>query len=236
MRALASISSAEKSQTSRDNHPGWVPAFIKYSNPQSNQLWLQRKASCACGGGCPRCEEETHLETIQSKLKVSTQGDEYEQEADRVAEQVMRMPDSHPKTGAALAARDSSQTLQRKQASLDGAPRMASAEGSEGLMPGSGQPLPESKRTFFEPRFGHDLSNVRVHVVSRAAESAQSVKARAYTLGRNIVFGAGEYAPGTTAGRLLLAHELTHVAQQSFAGAMLQRQHVTDTGFRFTPP
>ena len=77
-----------------------------------------------------------------------------------------------------------------------------------------GQPLDESTRAFFEPRFGHDFSKVRLHTGSRAAESANAVQARAYTAGREIVFGADQYQPGTAAGSALLAHELTHVVQQ----------------------
>lgn len=79
----------------------------------------------------------------------------------------------------------------------------------------SGQPLDGVTRAFMEPRFGHDFSRVRVHSGGRAAESAQAVKAKAYTVGENVVFGAGEYLPQTAPGRRLLAHELTHVVQQS---------------------
>ncbi len=82
-----------------------------------------------------------------------------------------------------------------------------------------GQPLDEQTRSFFEPRFGHDFSRVRVHNDARAAESARSVKALAYTTGHDLVFGAGQFAPGTTAGQRLLAHELTHVVQQNKGGA-----------------
>jgi hypothetical protein len=77
-----------------------------------------------------------------------------------------------------------------------------------------GQPLDQTTRTFMEPRFGHDFSRVRVHTNSRAAESARAVNALAYTVGRNVVFGEGQYRPGTNEGRRLLAHELTHVVQQ----------------------
>lgn len=77
-----------------------------------------------------------------------------------------------------------------------------------------GQGLDAATRAFMEPRFGHDFSGVRVHSDTRAAESAQDVNALAYTVGRQVVFGAGQYAPETPAGRHLLAHELTHVLQQ----------------------
>ncbi len=76
-----------------------------------------------------------------------------------------------------------------------------------------GQPLDATTRAFFEPRFGHDLSKVRIHTDARAAESARAVDALAYTVGQNIVFGATHYAPETKSGRKLLAHELTHAAQ-----------------------
>ena len=77
-----------------------------------------------------------------------------------------------------------------------------------------GRPLDPATRASMEPRFGHDFSRVRVHSDAKAAESARSVNALAYTVGRDVVFGAGQYAPGTTAGRRLVAHELTHVVQQ----------------------
>src|SRR5438132_1422685 len=77
-----------------------------------------------------------------------------------------------------------------------------------------GQPLESGTRAFMEPRFGRDFSQVRVHTDAQAAESAQAVNALAYTVGRDVVFGGGEYAPGTSEGRKLLAHELMHVVQQ----------------------
>ena len=77
-----------------------------------------------------------------------------------------------------------------------------------------GQPLDPATRSFMEPRFSHDFSGVRVHTDGRAAASAREVSANAYTVGPNIVFGAGQFAPGTHEGRRLIAHELTHVVQQ----------------------
>jgi len=78
-----------------------------------------------------------------------------------------------------------------------------------------GQPLDSATRAYMEPRFGHDFSQVRVHTDSKAAESAQAVNALAYTVGRDVAFDTGQYAPGTVSGARLLAHELTHVAQQA---------------------
>jgi len=78
-----------------------------------------------------------------------------------------------------------------------------------------GQPLDASTRAFMESRFGHDFARVRIHSDARAAESAVAVSALAYTVGNDVVFGAGRYAPSSAAGRRLLAHELAHTIQQS---------------------
>jgi hypothetical protein len=82
-----------------------------------------------------------------------------------------------------------------------------------------GQPLDAATRAFMEPRFGHDFTNVRVHTDARAAESARSVGALAYTVGQNVVFGESNYSPSTHTGRELLGHELTHTIQQRSVGA-----------------
>jgi len=81
------------------------------------------------------------------------------------------------------------------------------------------RPLDEGTRGFFEDRFGQDLGSARIHVGDRASTAARSIHARAFTLGRDIVFDRGEYSPGTGEGRRLLAHELTHVAQQTGGSA-----------------
>jgi hypothetical protein len=103
---------------------------------------------------------------------------------------------------------------------------------------GGGRPLPPSERAFFEPRFGRDFGQVRVHTDGRAAEAARSVDALAFTLGRDVVFAPGRYRPGTGPGRRLLAHELTHVTQQdgrAAAGGLIQRtvHEGTDHGGRY---
>jgi hypothetical protein len=82
-----------------------------------------------------------------------------------------------------------------------------------------GEPLERPTRTLMERRFGHDFSRVRIHTDARSAESAQAVGARAYTVGREVVFGPGQYAPGSLEGQRLIAHELTHTIQQSASPA-----------------
>ena len=78
-----------------------------------------------------------------------------------------------------------------------------------------GQPLDPATRAFMEPRFGHDFSTVQVHTDTQAAQSTRAVNALAYTVGHDVVFATGQYAPGMRASQRLLAHELTHVVQQS---------------------
>jgi hypothetical protein len=85
-----------------------------------------------------------------------------------------------------------------------------------------GAPLEASTRSFMEARFGHDFSRVRVHTDDQASESARAVHADAYTVGRDIAFRSGLYAPSSTQGRALLAHELAHVVQQSSGAALPQ--------------
>jgi hypothetical protein len=116
------------------------------------------------------------------------------------------------------------ETVQTK-ASPDQTPEVTPGiEANINALKGGGQSLNPATRAFMEPRFGHDFSQVRVHTDAKAAESARAVNALAYTLGKDIAFGATQYAPGTSQGRKLLAHELTHVIQQSRAGDSIQKQ------------
>lgn len=109
------------------------------------------------------------------------------------------------------------QTLQRKEAAeTDGALDTDTALQTARR---GGQALSPAMRAFFEPRFGQDFSQVRIHTDSQAAQAAHGVQARAYTTGQSIVFGQGQYAPDTDEGKRLLAHELTHVVQQAGQGA-----------------
>jgi hypothetical protein len=99
----------------------------------------------------------------------------------------------------------------------------AATEGAIHSLSGRGAALPESVRSFMESRFNADFSAVRVHTDGHAQQLAKSVNAQAFTVGRDIVFGAGRYSPATDSGKRLLAHELTHVVQQSRSGPAIQR-------------
>ena len=192
----------------------------------------------------------------QPKLAVSTPGDPFEREADRVAEQVMRTADPSPPEIRRLdrppaqrvcaeceeeAESEKKATVQRKcgpcaaeeeegkaqRTPEEGAPAEATPQVTN--LRGGGAPLSSPVRAFFEPRFGRDLSAVRVHDGAEAAGAARSIHALAYTVGSDIVFGAGQYQPSSETGQRLLAHELTHTIQQSGADApMLMGTWETD--------
>lgn len=164
---------------------------------------------------------------IQRKLVVGQTNDPLEHEADRVADQVIRMPAS-PKIEPAAAPPQISRKCTACEAEEEQLQKKAteSSQAALGEAPASvhqvlrspGRPLDAATRAYFEPRFGCDFSGVRVHTDARAAASAAAVQARAYTVGSNIAFGADEYAPATTQGRRLLAHELAHTVQQRRGG------------------
>jgi hypothetical protein len=185
-----------------------------YSN-QAMQRFLQRGA-------------------LQTKLTVNQPGDAFEQEADRMADKVMRMadpastqPSTHPVRSSAGLQRCScgsgrageecegckaqGMRLQRASAveTADTAPPIV-----HDVLNSPGRTLDAATRRFMEPRFGCDFGGVKIHTGGQAAESAQAIHASAYTVGRNMIFGHGQYVPESSAGRHLIAHELTHVIQQ----------------------
>ena len=222
-----------------------LPQALSAKNPVlATQQPLGNQAAQRFARSCPlrlpnQGARRTRPAPVQAKLFVNKPGDRYEQEADRVAEQVMRMPG--PPTGVQRAcsacdeeakhqtkplAEEITPLIQRREEPEQEAPIQTKGLGGHIPSPGcriqtqvrslrgGGQPLTHSVRGFFEPRFGVGLSQVRVHTGGAAAEAARGLKARAFTLGKDVVFGAGQYAPETRTGKQLLAHELTHVLQQ----------------------
>jgi hypothetical protein len=203
------------------------PQSVSFA-PAPNRT-LQRKCACGgmvvSGGECTECKQKR----LQTKLAVNQPSDRFEQEADRVANSVVRGT-----RGAAAVQNHSLDSLEQKDSlRVREVPNKSSAHITappivHEVLGNSGQPLDSSTRSFMERRFGHDFGNVRVHLDARAAASAGSVNALAYTVGSDIVFRAGAFAPDDSSGRQLLAHELTHVVQQSHLGTArgqpLQRQ------------
>lgn len=170
---------------------------------------------------------------IQPKLTVGTPGDMYEQEADRVADQVMRMREPGIQrmcSGCGDEVRnrpiEEEELLQAEEAPGQTPEVTPNIEAGIVTMKGGGRPLPPSERAFFEPRFGRDLSSVRIHTGAVATETARAINARAYTLGNDMIFSAQEYRPGSLDGRRLLAHELTHVVQQQQSSPAIRSTRV----------
>jgi hypothetical protein len=144
---------------------------------------------------------------IQTKLAVGSNSDPLEQEADRVADQVTA---ARFRSSLSDAPPHIQRTVRDSPAGGFAAPASV-----DRVLASPGDPLEPALRQKMEQRFGHDFSQVRVHTDSPAAQSARDVNAHAYTKGSAVVFGAGRFAPATSEGRRLLAHELTHVVQQS---------------------
>ncbi len=185
---------------------------------------------------------------LQAALRIGQPDDAYEQEADRVADQVMRMPEpmkmpdnnhniqrvcplveeeglnrqpvkeeeeEEKKLRMQPLKEDEEEKLQAKKNS-DHVPEVHyDIENQIQSMKGGGRALSEGERAFFEPRFGYDFSEVRLHTDAKAADSARAVNAQAYTIGKDVVFGSDKYSTDSDDGKKLLAHELTHVIQQN---------------------
>lgn len=173
---------------------------------------------------------------IQPKIKVNTPGDRYEQEADAMADRVMRMPQAQPTLNPSMTPLPA---IQRKCAACEAQEeehihRKETTSQSPSLSPsqthqlnsrsGNGHTLPTHTQQMMGQAFGRDFGEVRVHTGTQAANLSQAVHARAFTYGSDIYFNQGEYQPDTQAGKHLLAHELTHVVQQGGTRQQIQRQ------------
>ncbi len=170
---------------------------------------------------------------FQPKLTINNPSDKYEQEADAMADKVMRMEQPgiqlKPLSITSLqrkCAHCEEQKVNRKEINREETTADSSVENYIGSLSSSGQQLSNEVRNFYEPRFGYDFSNVKVHTDSIAAKSAQSINALAYTSGNNIVFNNGQYSPNSDSGKRLMGHELTHVVQQT---TQIQRKPTTVT-------
>jgi hypothetical protein len=235
-RSAAATQCYSRSATAHDNEEG--AARIAAAEPAPAPSWDFSKVAVFSSGdewlqAPPPFTAPRLPGAIQRKLKVGAVDDPLEHEADRVADQVIRTPAPEisaaapPQVSRKCAGCEEEEKLQKKAAG----PQAAGSEAPplvHEVVRSPGQPLDAETRGFFELRFGHDFSRVRVHTGASAEQSARAVNAHAYTVRNNMVFGAGQFAPGTQEGRRLLAHELTHVVQQSASG--------TRTGHIGLPP
>lgn len=152
---------------------------------------------------------------VQPKLELTTPGDSYEREADRMADFVMRRQYTGIPTEMPSAASVVHPTISRSVSGSVGVAVDTATEGGINASQGGGQPMPEALRSRMESGFGADFSRVRLHTDSRAVDLSRGIQAKAFTYGNDIYFNRGQYSPDTTAGQHLIAHELTHVMQQS---------------------
>jgi hypothetical protein len=216
--ALSNHKQIAKNENGRVKQPAHLPGVIhswqRYlGNAQlqsMSQYPIQRK-TCdgSCGGTCPGCRQEAELKKkVQTKLTVGPVNDKYEQEADRVASQIMRMPDTAVSDQQKRPAFGT--TIQRLPTTANASQPLRS---SIGINQNGGRPLSQTTRQFMEPRFGADFNHVRLHADQKAQQTAVRINARAFTYGNQIALGKGE----SEQDKKLMAHELTHVVQQGGA-------------------
>jgi hypothetical protein len=191
---------------------------------------------------------------IRAKLKIGAVDEPQEREADEIADRVLRMPNQLP-----VDAESESGLLHRKCEACSAEERQKREEEASGkisrralagksfdgtaappivldVLRSPGRPLDPATRTFFEPRFGRDFGKVRIHTGPRAEESAEAIRARAYTAGNDIVFGPGQHRPNDPEGRWLLAHELAHVVQPALRLGWISRAPLMYDPTAFTIP
>jgi hypothetical protein len=194
---------------------------------------------------------------IQTNLKISQPDDANEKEADRISEQVMRMSSTNKITGTVLTNKkeriarkcsacemkeeeeeeEEKLNINRKQSTMSCVESSVDATTEiNNVLSNSGTSLDNDTKDFMESRFGYDFSKVHIHKDERAAKSAQSVNALAYTVGQDIVFAPSQYAPKTREGQKLLAHELTHVLQHETNSNGAGYRLFRDTGKDKPPP
>src|SRR5262245_9304144 len=234
MRALA-LQSREQSRPLKTRGPRTQPVPVSPLCSPSTGVdpgVVRRKAGCACGGGCPKCRRELGL---QAKLEVGAPNDKYEQEADRVAEQIVSLgvissnamghADNLVQRGMSEDGEEETEAnaVQRKSNSDARSEMPADTASYIQSLGGRGRRLSRTEARYYEPRFGRSFEDVRIHTGGAADRAARSINARAFALGKNIAFADGEYDSSSESGRRLLAHELTHTLQQSSGVSHVQR-------------
>jgi hypothetical protein len=202
------------------------------------------RSSRTKGGPSPAASEVLHTR-IQRKLSIGASNDIYEKEADAMADKVIDMKIPEPVKFSSAKnninrkcshCEEEEEQLQRKESNSD--PISEAPSIVQNVLSSSyGKSMDDDTRSFMESRFNYDFSDVKIHDGELAAKSADSINALAYTSGNNIVFNSQQYNPDSDPGKKLLAHELTHVIQQTDLqrspgnNQTIQRQSVT----RFTP-
>ncbi len=183
------------------------------SSDMQSQGYLQRK--------CDACEDEENQ--IQTKLNVGPADDQYEREADAVADKVMRMP-MGSNVGSISSIGEKQPATKSESKNTNGAEASSGLSNYVGSLNGKGKRLSKTENQFFSSRFGRSFDSVRVHTGNEANQAAKGINAKAFTYGNHIVFNQGAYQQNKPESLHLLAHELTHVVQQNGASSSLNRK------------
>jgi hypothetical protein len=208
------LGSEKLSQQGKERAQGW--RSISLSSLSQGGI-LQRRCACGNSGTCSECQSKQG-EMLQTKLRISEPGDKYEQEADRIADEVMQMTEPPVQRLPDL------QIIQTK--SEGGADVSDTLSSRITALQGNGRRMDSTTKSFMENRFGKDFSGVKIHTDSSAVELNRELNAQAFTVGNDIFFGSGKYLPESVSGKQLLAHELTHTLQQKngVQAKIIQRQ------------
>jgi hypothetical protein len=191
--------------------PSAVPATAARKRSKSaHQTMLPAQPSAIPVNAAPRLP-------LQRKLAVGAVNDPLEAEADAMAAKVLSGAAAASSTASASAA------ALHRQASGGAVPSVEAPASVHQALHSPGQPLDAATRASLEPRFGRDMSRVRIHTGPQAAQSASDVQANAYTVGQDVFFAAGRYNPHSGEGKRLLAHELSHTVQQAAVAPVVQR-------------
>ena len=207
----------------------FVASAVQTSRAPSSVV--QRK--CECGNTCSKCKNEEEPVQAKSSVAVSQPGDQYEREADSLADRVMlHLGGAHQATNAPSLLRTSGPILARSVEPESEQEPAAHPSLPSGFMSSqsSGYPLPDAIKNRMEGALGYDFSGVRVHSDGRASEVARGIRSEAFTYGRDIFFREGRYRPHALSGQRLLAHELAHVIQQGGAHASLTQGKAAPAG------
>lgn len=179
---------------------------------------------------------------VQPKLKIGSPNDKYEQEADQMADRVMRSSMREQSTVKNVSSVNISRKVQRKCKACEEDSVQRSSEKKDGgfiassgfentlgKSKGGGSSMDSRTRSYMENGFGANFSRVRIHTNSKATNLNNQINAKAFTSGNDIYFNQGQYNPGTNSGKRLLAHELTHTIQQGKSEKKVQREEQEDS-------
>jgi hypothetical protein len=187
--------SANAQKTNQPSYPNYFPTIME-------------NLVCPCDGGCPKCKNGIE------QLKPGQSNNVYEQEAQKITKNVTH---NQYKRNTRVNVNNASRSSNLNVHFLNDNFR------SPNFIPGSGQRLPKRMREEYGSIFNYNFNQTRIHINSLAAQAAERLNARAYTINNNIIFGSGEYAPVSPKGQNLLVHELTHIVQQNNSPNLLNR-------------